>query len=592
MIEHREGCHLLEGTNQTASRATAKEWVGLAVISIACLLYVMDLSVLYLAVPSLTRDLEPTSAQLLWITDIYGFLVAGFLITMGTLGDRIGRRRVLLTGAAAFGAASLLAAFSTSAEMLIGSRALLGVAGATVAPSTLSLIRNMFHDERERTRAISLWGTAFAAGGAVGPLVGGLLLEHFWWGSVFLINVPVMALLLVLGPRLLPEFKDASAGRLDLTSAAMSLAAVLAVIYGLKQIAQDEFGASAAATVVAGLVVGAAFVRRQKKLADPLIDLNLFRIPKFSVSVASNAMTGFIAFGTFLYTAQYLQLVLGLSPWEAGLWSLPSSVGVVFSSLMAPAVAKRVRPAAGVAGGLMVSALGLLILTQVNATSGLPLVVTGSIVFALGMGPIFILATDLIMGTAPPEKAGAASAISETGAEFGGAVGIAILGSIGTAVYRDRLIEAVPAEVPTAAANAARDTLGGALAAAQELPAGPAAELVDAARSAFTEGLHIATMTGAVIAVAIAILVYAKLRNVPGSYQSGDTGDSPGDPDAGSYEESTGLVVGSSEPPSGSTVTAAPSKSSSERVDSTITTASVASNVMSGTGTPSSMSHS
>jgi MFS transporter, DHA2 family, multidrug resistance protein len=438
----------LSRTATVEPKATAREWIGLAVISIACLLYVMDLSVLYLAVPSLARDLAPTSSQLLWITDIYGFLVAGFLITMGTLGDRIGRRRVLLTGAAAFGAASILAALATTPEMLIGARALQGIAGATIAPSTLSLIRNMFHDDRERTKAISVWGTAFAAGGAVGPLVGGLLLEHFWWGSVFLINVPVMAALLILGPRLLPEFKDAEAGRLDMPSALLSLSSVLLVIYGLKQLAENGLGTSVAVPVLAGLFIGYAFVRRQSRLADPLIDLKLFRIPKFSVSVASNAMTGFIAFGTFLYVAQYLQLVLGLSPWSAGLWSLPSSLAVVGSSLAAPAVARKVRPAAGVAGGLLVSASGLFILTQVDVGTGLPLVVAGSIVFALGMGPIFILATDLIMGTAPPEKAGAASAISETGAEFGGALGIAILGSIGTAVYRARLLQRVPPDVP------------------------------------------------------------------------------------------------------------------------------------------------
>jgi DHA2 family multidrug resistance protein-like MFS transporter len=226
----------------SGGKAGRKEWIGLGVLSIACLIYVMDLSVLYLAVPSLTRDLQPSSAQLLWITDIYGFLVAGFLITMGTLGDRVGRRRVLMLGAAGFGIASLLATFSTSPEMLIGSRALLGIAGATIAPSTLSLIRNMFHDPKQRTMAISVWGAAFAAGGPIGELTGGVLLEHFWWGSVFLINVPAMATLLLLGPRLLPEFRDRSAARIDLTSAVMSLAAVLSVIYGLKEIAQNGFG--------------------------------------------------------------------------------------------------------------------------------------------------------------------------------------------------------------------------------------------------------------------------------------------------------------------------------------------------------------
>jgi DHA2 family multidrug resistance protein-like MFS transporter len=505
---------VLHDPKAPALRAGRKEWIGLAVISVACLLYVMDLSVLYLAVPSITRDLEPSSAQLLWITDIYGFLVAGFLITMGTLGDRIGRRRVLLTGAAAFGLASVAAAFSTSAEMLIASRALLGIAGATVAPSTLSLIRNMFHDAQQRTTAIGIWGTAFAAGGAIGPLVGGVLLEFFWWGSVFLINVPVMAVLLLLGPRLLPEFKDPGAGRLDLGSAVMSLAAVLAVIYGLKQIAQDGPGTTAALTIAAGIAVGIAFVHRQTRLADPLIDLRLFRVPKFSVSVASNALTGFVVFGTFLYIAQYLQLVLGLTPLQAGLWSLPSSASVIAGSMLAPVIVRFVRPALGVAGGLVLAAIGFGILGQVDGSSGLPLVVTGSVVFSLGLGPVFILATDLILGTAPPERAGAASAISETGAEFGGALGIALLGSIGTAVYRSSLVDAVPEGVPQAAADAARDTLGGALAAAQQLPGDLGAGLVDAARTAFLQGLHLATTIGAFVAIGVAILVATLLRDV------------------------------------------------------------------------------
>ena len=505
-------------------RAGRKEWIGLAVIAIACLIYVMDLSVLYLAVPSLTRDLQPSSSQLLWITDIYGFLVAGFLITMGTLGDRIGRRRVLLIGAAGFGAASLLAAFSTSAEMLIGARALLGIAGATIAPSTLSLIRNMFHDSKQRTTAISLWGAAFAAGGPIGELTGGLLLENFWWGSVFLINVPIMALLLVLGPRLLPEFRDPKADRLDLTSAFMSLGAVLAAIYGLKQMAQNGPSWTSVAFILAGVAGGVAFVRRQRRLADPLIDMRLFEVPKFSVSVASNALTGFIAFGTFLFFAQYLQLVVGLSPFEAALWSLPASLAVVASSLLAPVVSGLVRPAFGVAGGLAVTGVGLAILTQVDVSSGLAVPVLGSVVFSVGLGPVFILATDLIVGTAPPERAGAASAISETGAEFGGAMGIAVLGSIGTAVYRAAVIDSVPPGVPPIAADAARDTLGGALAAAAQLPGDSGAALVQVARDAFVQGFHIAALTGAVVAFVIATLVAVRLRDVRANSDSEEEG--------------------------------------------------------------------
>jgi MFS transporter, DHA2 family, multidrug resistance protein len=498
----------------SAARAGRREWVGLVVIALACLLYVMDLSVLYLAVPSLTRDLDPSSSQLLWITDIYGFLVAGFLITMGTLGDRIGRRRVLMIGAGAFGAASVIAAFSTSAEMLIGARAVLGIAGATIAPSTLSLIRNMFLDPKQRTVAIGLWGTSFALGGAVGPLVGGLLLEHYWWGSVFLLAVPVMALLLVAGPKLLPEYRDPSAGRLDISSAVLSLIAVIAVIYGLKQMAQNGWGLSAGLSIVAGLAIGFVFARRQTRLADPLIDLKLFRVRSFGVSLATNALGGFIAFGTFLYIAQYLQLVLGLSPLTAGLWTLPSSVAVIIGSNLAPVILRRIRPAFAAGGSLAITAIGLGILAQLDATSGLPVAVVGSIVFALGLGPVFILTTDLIVGTAPAERAGAASAISETGAEFGGALGIAVLGSIGAAVYRSNVADAVPNAVPPEAADAARDTLGSALAVAQELPDRLGQGLAEAAQAAFTNGLQIAAGVSAVIAVGIAVLVVAQLRHI------------------------------------------------------------------------------
>ncbi|MGH2618372.1 MAG: MFS transporter, partial [Thermomicrobiales bacterium] len=420
-------------------KAGRREWIGLAVIALPCLLYSMDLTVLHLAVPALSADLKPSSSQLLWIIDIYGFLIAGSLLTMGTLGDRIGRRKLLLIGAAAFGLASIVAAFSTSAEMLIASRALLGVAGATLAPSTLSLLRNMFPDPAQFTVAIGVWVSSFSAGGAIGPVVGGVLLERFWWGSVFLISVPVMLLLLALGPVLLPEYRDPHAGRLDLISAAQSLVAVLLIIYGLKQIAVEGLGPLPALAIVAGLAIGAVFVRRQRLAPDPLLDLSLFASRGFSAALGTYMFSILFVFGTFYFTAQYLQLVIGLSPLTAGLWSLPSALGFIVGSNLAPRLVRSVRPGIVVVAGLAIAAVGLGLLTQVGVDA-LLLIVSATVIMSLGLGPVITLATDIVVGTAPPERAGAASGVSETSAEFGGALGIAVLGSIGTAVYRSRVI--------------------------------------------------------------------------------------------------------------------------------------------------------
>jgi MFS transporter, DHA2 family, multidrug resistance protein len=514
---------------EEAPRAGRREWIGLAVIALPCLLYSMDLTVLELAVPKLSADLKPTSSQLLWIMDVYGFLLAGFLITMGTLGDRIGRRRLLLIGAAAFGAASVLAALSRSAEMLIATRALLGIAGATLAPSTLSLISNMFLDPDQRAIAIGVWATSFAAGAAVGPLAGGVLLEFFWWGSVFLVAVPVMALLLVLGPLLLPDFRDPEAGRLDLISAALSLIAVLAVIYGLKQTAQDGLGWPQLFSILVGVALGFAFVRRQRTLADPLIDLRLFGVPAFSASLAAFLLSIFVIGGIFFFIAQYLQLVLGLSPLVAGLWTLPSAGGLIAGSMLAPLLARRFRPAYVMAAGLSLSAVGFGVLAQIGAGSGLAFLVAGSVIFSVGAAPVGTLATDIIVGSAPPEKAGAASGISETSAEFGGALGIAILGSIGTAVYRSEVAGALPEGVPPDAAEATRDTLGGAVSVAGRLPDPLTAGLLDAARGAFTQGLQQAAITSAAIVVGMAVLALLLLRHAGLSSDAEDLADTAPD---------------------------------------------------------------
>jgi MFS transporter, DHA2 family, multidrug resistance protein len=488
-------------------RATRREWIGLAVIALPALVYAMDLTVLTLALPSISADLHPSSTELLWIVDIYGFLVAGLLITMGTLGDRIGRRRLLLIGAVAFGAASVVAAFSSSPEMLIASRALLGVAGATLAPSTLSLIRNMFEDDHERTVAIGIWIGSFSTGAAIGPLVGGVLLESFHWGSVFLLAVPVMALLLAIGPRLLPEYRDPEPGRLDLASAVLSLLAVLAVIYGIKAIAKDGLGFTGAGAVLAGLAIGAAFVERQRRLADPMIDLGLFRRPAFSLALGANTLGFAVVFGVDVFVAQYFQLVLGYSPLEAGLWSLPGAAAFVVGSQLTPPLAARVGAPVAMLGGIALAIVGVGLLTQVAATDGPGILVAGIVILSVGLAPLFTLAADLAIGSAPPERAGAASGISETSSELGGALGLAILGTVGTAIYRDHTADALPSDVPADAAATASDTLAGAVTVADRLPHALAADLLEPARDAFTQGLQVAATLSGVLIVAAAVMV-------------------------------------------------------------------------------------
>jgi DHA2 family multidrug resistance protein-like MFS transporter len=511
-------------------RATRKEWIGLVALALPCLLYAMDLTVLNLAVPHLTADLKPSSAELLWIIDIYGFVLAGALIPMGVLGDRIGRRKLLLIGAAFFGGASILAAFAHSVPFLIAARACLGVAAATLAPSTLSLIRNMFLDDKERTFAIGIWISSFSAGGAIGPVLGGLLLEYFWWGSVFLLNVPIMALLLVIGPKLLPEYRDEKAGRPDIPSALLSLGTVLAVIYGIKRLAQEGLTHpqgiwQALLVILGGLVIGFFFVRRQNRLAVPFVDLSLFRNRAFSAALGVNIASVFAAFGSWLFVAQYIQLVMGLTPLEAGLWSSPSGFAFIAASMLTPQFLKVARPAYVMGAGLLLTALSFALIAQAgNGASpreDIALVVTAFVVMSLGLSPVFTLTTDLIVGAVPPERAGVASGMAETSAEFGGALGIAVLGSVMTALYRHGLGEVLPPDLPAQAAAAARDTLGGALATADTLAPAAGAALAAAARAVYIDAFQIISWTCAALTFVAAFVAMRALRDArPGSHGS------------------------------------------------------------------------
>ncbi|GAA1294869.1 MFS transporter [Saccharothrix xinjiangensis] len=421
---------------QLHTSAGPREWLGLAVLVLPTALLSMDATVLYLALPSLAADLEPSPGQLLWISDAYGFLVAGFLVTMGTLGDRIGRRRLLLIGAAAFLVMSVLAACAPSAELLIAARGLLGIAGATLMPSTLELIGSMFRDPRQRGAAIGLWSAGLSAGVALGPVAGGLLLEWFWWGSVFLLAVPVMILLLITGPILLPEHHDAEPGKPDLASVALSLATVLPVVYGIKHLAEGGSPLPGGAALLLGASAGVVFRRRQQQLRLPLIDLRLFAARPFRNALLVLLAALACVAGVYLFAALHLQQETGLSPIGAGLWLMPSAVAMVLTSVAAPALARRIPTHRLLTWSLAVSAVGFVVLAWTPDEHGLAPLVAGLVLIYLGLGPVMALSTDTVVSAAPPGRAGAASALSETSVEFGLALGVAVLGSIGTFVQR------------------------------------------------------------------------------------------------------------------------------------------------------------
>lgn len=493
--------------------ASRREWVGLAVLALPTLLLSLDMSVLYLALPHLSADLGATATQMLWVTDIYGFLIAGFLITMGTLGDRIGRRRLLVVGATAFAGASVLAAYSTSPEMLIVTRTLLGIAGATQMPSTLALIRTMFRDPHQRAVAISVWMSCFMGGTIIGPFVGGLLLERFWWGSVFLLGVPVMVLLLAAAPAVLPEARDPHAGRLDLASVLLALATVLPVVYGLKELATDsDWRTAPVAAVLVGVVMGVLFVRRQNRLDDPMLDLTLFHDRQFSIGLGMNLGGAVVMSGTFLLVTQYLQLVQGLSPLRAGLWTIPMQVAMAISSILTPHLARRWRPGWVMAAGLALAAVGLFIVSRTPSSDGLGTLLTGFTFATVGIAAPTALVVNLILSSAPPEKAGAASGMSETSGELGVALGVALFGSVAAAIYRGQVV--VPDVLPDQAATAAREGLAGAVATAGALPEALAGDLLESARTAFTSGLGVAANIGTVLLAALAVVMGVAFRHL------------------------------------------------------------------------------
>ncbi|GAB2938717.1 MFS transporter [Micromonospora polyrhachis] len=495
-------------SGRATAPADARAWAGMALLALPTFLLGLDVTVLYLVLPAMAADLGPSATQTLWIMDAYGFLLAGFLVTMGTLGDRVGRRRLLMLGIAAFAAVSVVAAFALSAELLIAARALLGIAGATLMPSTLSLISNMFPDPQHRAVAIGVWATMFAAGMAAGPIVGGVLVDRFWWGAAFLVAVPIAAIVLLLGRVLLPEYADPRAGRLDLTSVTLSLAVILPIVYAIKHAAAEGFDVSAIIAVVVGVIAGAVFWHRQSRLADPLLDVSLFKNRAFSVALTV-LLVGLVGMGGTMYlVTQYLQLVEGLSPFVAGLWMGPPALAMFAAGIGAPVLARRIRPGYVMGGTLGVSLIGYVMLATAGLDDELPVAAGFAFVY-LGLGAIAALGTDIVVGAAPAAKSGSAASLSETVQELGIAIGVAILGSLTTAIYRTHLT--VPAGLPEGEATALTDSLSSTVAIADDLPPGA---LVDA-QLAFTTGLNVASVVAGLAIAAATMLCLRMLRHVP-----------------------------------------------------------------------------
>lgn len=495
-------------TDRETGLATRRAWLGLAALCLPVLIVSMDVSVLFFAAPDIAATLRPSATQQLWIFDVYGFVLAGLLLTMGALGDRFGRRRLLVIGAVAFSAASAIAAWSTSPEALIAARALMGVGGATLMPSTLALIRNLFDDESQRSRAVGIWSAVLAMGVGIGPVVAGVLLAHFWWGSVFLINLPVMLALVVVAPLVLPESR-AGRARVDLLSAALVLGSVLPLIHGLQGLAADGWSAQHVAYAVCGLVVGVAFVVRQAAMAHPMLDLALLRRRGVGSSVAVNVIAQLAIMGNAILLTQYLQSVLGMSALRAALWSLAPTIVVGAVAPMAGVLAGRIGRPVVMASGLLVAAGGFAELLVTSAHSSIWTALLGATLVAAGLVAVLTLVTEFVIGSVPADRAGTMSGMLETTSEFAGALGMAVLGSIVNAVYRTEMAGAPGASGP------AGETLAGAVVESGRSGGAAGAALLEGARTAYVIAMHRADVVAAALLVVGAVIALTRLPRTP-----------------------------------------------------------------------------
>ncbi|WP_313022814.1 MFS transporter [Mobilicoccus sp.] len=491
-------------------RAGLRQWAALATLVLPVLVVSIDNTALSFAVPQLSTSLAPTAQELLWIVDVYGLVLAGLLVTMGMLGDRVGRRLLLMVGAAGFGAVSVYAALAPDARHLIAARVLLAIFGATLMPSTLSLLRNLFLDATQRRLALAIWATGFSGGSAIGPILGGWLLEHFWWGAIFLISVPAVLVLLVAGPFLLPESRNPDAGRLDIPSVFLSIGAMMPMVFAIKQGVVGGLQPMTVAAFLTGAILGGVFLRRQLTRPDPLLDLRLFVRPAFTASVSANFFSIFAFAALMFFMTQHLQFVDGRSPMEAAVVLIPGAAAAILAGLLAVAAAKVFAVSTVIGVGLSLAVVGYAFGAMMTADSPVTLVITIFVLVGSGAGLAETLTNDVILASVPPERAGAASGISETAYELGSALGVAVLGSLLTAVYRAEL--QVPDGVPAQVRPDVENMIGTAMTAADRLPA-PLAEAVRAAsRTAFEQGVATTCLVGAAIMTVTTLVVWPVLR--------------------------------------------------------------------------------
>lgn len=529
-----------------SSTGARRRWLALAVLMLPVLLVAVDNTVLAFAVPSISEELSPSGTQILWVVDAYPLILASLLVPMGSFADRFGRRRMLLIGSAGFTAVSVLAAFAPSAEWLIAGRAGMAVFGAALMPATLSLIRNIFLDATERRTAIAIWAAAFAGGAALGPIVGGFLLEHFYWGSVFLMALPVMAPLLLLGPALIPESRDPQPGPVDPVSIALSLATMTPLVFGIKTFASGGSPVVATSAVILAVVAGTTFVRRQLGRANPMLDVRLFARPAFTGAVLANLLAIFSMVGFLFFVSQHLQLVSGHSPMQAGFMLLPGLGASVVTGLLAVRLVRFMTPGALISLGLLLNATAYVVVgASAYLASDLGLMLAFAILGA-GIGVAETLSNDVILSSVPSHKAGAASAISETAYETGSVLGTAVLGSILGAVYAS--VVSVPAAVGDSA-ESAKETLAGGLNAADALGGPEGAELAESARHAFDMGAIGTSAVAFVLMLAAAYLVHRTIRPGIEDAVSGDEAGSAQDAEGSSDVHAGASASGSASVP-------------------------------------------